>query len=88
MKKRVQDEAPKRSKEAQNWINENLGEQETRYEAIAKEMDDLAPQREKWYEEFLSIMRTRGFNFNGDMRRVIPEDDIPKKPNRKDRVVW
>ena len=88
MKKRVQDETPKRSKETQDWIDENIAEQEERYDAIVKEMDELAPKREKWYEEFLNIMRTRGFNFNGDMRRVIPEDEIPQKPNRKDRVVW
>lgn len=88
MTKRVQDEAPDRTKEAQAWVDENLADQEKRYDSIVKEMDDLAPKRAKWYEDFLNIMRTKGFNWNGDQRVVIPEDKIPQKPNRKDRVIW
>lgn len=88
MKKRVQDQAPERSDQAKAWLGENISEQERRYDSIAKEMDDLSPKRAKWYEEFLNIMKTRGFHFNGDQRRVIPQNQIPKKPNRPDKVVW
>ena len=88
MKKRVQDEAPARDPSAEKWVAENVAEQKTRYGAIAKEMDDLAPTRAGWYQAFLNIMRTKGFNFNGDQRRVIPMDEIPAKPDRPDRVVF
>lgn len=88
MKRRVQDEAPGRSKEAKAWLDENTSEQAKRYAGIAKEMDELSPKRAKWYADFLNIMKTRGFHWNGDQRRVIPEDQIPKKPDRPDKVVW
>ena len=88
MTKRVQDEAPARTDEAQAWVDENAAEQQTRYEGIVKEMDDLAPTRAKWYEEFLNIISTKGFNADNDRRVVIPKDELPQKPDRPDRVVW
>ena len=88
MAKRVQDEAPERSAEAQAWLDENVAEQQTRYEGIVKEMNDLAPTRAKWYAEFLEIVQTKGFNFDNDSRRVIPKEDVPTQPDRPDRVVF
>ena len=51
---------------------------------------DLAPKRAKWYEEFLERIQRpgRGFNVHFTERRVIPDEEIPKKPRRKDKVVW
>ena len=80
MAKRVQDARPRRSKEAEAWVKENIAEQKKRYAAIVKEQDELGPQREKWVAEFLQIIQTRGFNMNGDMRRVIKPGEVPKKP--------
>lgn len=88
MAKRVQDTKPARKTEAQNWIRENIAEQKKRYAAIVKEQDDLAPQREKWVEQFLEIIQTRGFNVNGDMKRVIKPGEIAKKPKGKHQVVF
>lgn len=88
MAKRVQDKKPKRSQAVQAWIDEKLKAQVKRHNAIAKEMDELAPTRAKWYEDFLRIVQTRGFNFDGENRRKIPKNEVPKKPNRKDRVVF
>jgi hypothetical protein len=89
MAKRVQDTKPARSAEAKAWVQENILEQKKRHAAIQKEInEDLAPQREKWYREFLQIVQTKGFNANGDQRRVIKAADIPKKPNRPDKVVY
>ena len=88
MAKRVQDKKPKRTKAVQTWIDEKLDAQVERYKAIVKEMDELAPTRAKWYEDFLKVVQTRGFNFHGENRRKIPKDEVPKKPNRKDRVVF
>jgi len=88
MKKRVQDERPPRSPEAEAWLAENIAEQRSRYDAIAQEMDELAPTRANWYAEFLQIMETKGFSFNGDQRRVIAKEDIPQKPDRPDKVIW
>jgi hypothetical protein len=88
MAKRVQDVKPARSKDADGWVKENVAEQKARYAAIVQEMDELGPQREKWVEQFLQIIQTRGFNMNGDMRRVIKPGEIAKKPKGKHRVVF
>lgn len=89
MGKRVQDEKPARSTAAQGWVDDNVAEQKKRHAAIRKEInEDLAPQRARWYQEFLEIVRTKGFNFNGDQRQVIKAADLPKKPKRPDQAVY
>jgi hypothetical protein len=88
MAKRVQDAKPARTKEADAWVKENVAEQKKRYAAIVKEQDDLAPQREKWVEQFLQIIQTRGFNVTGDTKRVIKPSEIAKKPKGKHQVVF
>lgn len=90
MSERVQHAKPERNAQAQAWIDEETVAQQSRYEAIVKEMDELTPEREKWYAEFLQIIQTKGFNVTGDQRRLIPKEEIPEKPDRDDamRVVW
>lgn len=88
MTKRVQDVKPARSKETDAWFKENIAEQKKRYVAIVKEQDQLAPQREKWVEQFLQIIQTRGFNVSGDTKRVIKAGEIAKKPKGKHQVVF
>lgn len=88
MAQRVQDKKPKRNKAAQAWLDENIAEQKLRYKAIVKEMEDLWPQRKKWYREFLRIIQTKGFNADGDTRLKIPKDQVPKEPKRKHHVVF
>jgi hypothetical protein len=89
MAKRVQQVKPARSGEAKAWLQENVKEQERRHAAIQKEMnEDLAPQRERWYQEFLQVVQTKGFNVTGDQRRAIKPAEVPKKPKRKDQVVY
>jgi hypothetical protein len=72
------------------WIKKEIKNQKELYKKIAKQMDDLAPLRAKWYEEFFERLQRpgRGFNVHFTERRIIPDDEIPKKPRRKDRVVW
>jgi hypothetical protein len=84
----VQDKKPKRNKTAQSWIDDNVVEQKVRYRAIVKEMEDLWPQRKKWYAEFLKVVQTRGFNMDGDILVKIPKKDVPKEPKRKHKVVF
>ena len=88
MAQRVQDKKPKRNKSAQVWIDDNVTEQKARYRAIVKEMEDLWPQRKKWYAEFLKVVQTRGFNMDGDILVKIPKKDVPKEPKRKHQVVF
>ena len=88
MTKRVQDAKPARSKDTDAWFKENVAEQKKRYAAIVKEMDELAPKREKWVQEFLQIVQTKGFNANGDTRRVIKPSEIAKKPKGRHQVVF
>lgn len=89
-RKYVQDDKPARLAEAQAWLDEEIAEQRRRYEAIVAEQEALVPQREGWYAGFLEIIQSKGFNVTGDMRRVIPREEIPEKPDRDDamRVVW
>ncbi|MGI9329276.1 MAG: hypothetical protein ACR2QB_01050 [Gammaproteobacteria bacterium] len=88
MAHRVQDKKPKRNKAAQSWIDDNVADQKVRYRAIVKEMEDLWPQRKKWYAEFLKVVQTRGFNMDGDILVKIPKKDVPKEPKRKHKVVF
>lgn len=84
----VQDQAPPRTPEAQEWVDENLVEQEARYRLIEQEMIDLEPERAKWYAEFLEIVATKGWNTHIDNRAVVPRDKLPQQNGRKDRVIW
>ncbi|MEM7612444.1 MAG: hypothetical protein AAF270_12230 [Pseudomonadota bacterium] len=86
----VQRHKPARGKEATEWLEEEIAAQQLRYQAIVEEQEALTPEREKWYEEFLHIVSTKGFNMTGDQRRVIGKDELPKKPDRPDamKVVW
>jgi hypothetical protein len=78
-----------RSSEAEEWLKEELAEQEARFAAIEAAMEDLAPTREKWYQEFFDRLQTNGFNTDGDEKMPIPKSDLPVKPSdRKDQVVW
>ena len=78
-----------RSKEEEEWIREELAEQEQRFAKIDKQMSDLAPTRAKWYEEFFDRISLRGFNADGDQKVKIKREDLPVKPEGKeDRVVW
>lgn len=89
MAKRVQDQKPAPTREATAWLKDNVQEQKKRHAAIQKEMnEELAAQREGWYRDFLKIVQTKGFNANGDQRRVIKAADVPKKPGRPDKVVY
>ena len=71
------------------WIEEEVAEQEVRYQQIAQEMEDLAPKREKWYQEFFDRITTIGFNTDGDDKMRIDPAELPVKPEgRKDQVIW
>ena len=77
------------SPEVKAWIEEEAAEQEARYQKIAKEMEDLAPTREKWYQEFFDRITNIGFNTDGDDKMKIDPADLPVKPEGcKDKVTW
>jgi hypothetical protein len=72
------------------WLKKEVGLQRKLHKKIARQMDDLAPKRVKWYEEFFGRLQNpkRGFNIHFTDRRVIADEELPKKPRRKDRVTW
>ena len=75
--------------EVRAWIAEEAQAQEARFQIIEKQMEDLAPTREKYYQEFFDRITTRGFNMDGDDKVKIDPADLPVKPEgRVDRVVW
>ena len=77
------------SPEVKAWLEEEIVEQEARFKIIEKEMQDLAPTREKWYQEFFDRISTIGFNMDGDDKVKISPSELPVKPEGLvDRVVW
>ena len=77
------------SPEVKAWLEEEIAEQEARYKLIEKEMQDLAPTREKWYQEFFDRITTTGFNMDGDDKLKISPSDLRVKPEGLvDQVVW
>ena len=73
------------------WIKKEIKIQRDLHKKISKEMNvDLVEKRAKWYEEFFDRIQRpgRGFNVHFETRRVIPDEEMPKKPRRKDKVVW
>ncbi len=79
---------PKRNRAVQKWLQEEIKEQQARYKKIVAEMEALAPERDKWVEDFLQHIQTRGFNMHADLRRKVGAHEIPKRPKRKFRVVF
>lgn len=78
-----------RSPEEEAWLKEEVEEQEARFTQIEKNMEDLKPQRARWYQEFHDRISTIGFNVDGDQKQVIPREELPVQPEgRDDRVVW
>lgn len=90
MSKRVQDEKPPQTEEVKAWLKEEIGAQDVRYKAIIDEMEALNEKRDGWYADFLAIIQSKGVNVTGDMRRIVPKEEIPEKPDRPDadRVIW
>jgi hypothetical protein len=77
------------SPEIEAWIKEEVDEQEQRYRAVSNDMDNLAPMREKWYQEFFDRITTSGFNEDGDAKTPIKPEHLPVKPEgRNDQVIW
>ena len=77
------------SPEVEAWIKQEVEEQEERYRAVSRDMEDLAPMREKWYQEFFDRITTTGFNDDGDTKVVIKSEDLPvRAEGRRDQVVW
>lgn len=78
-----------RSDQEQAWVDEETAEQEARFAKIEQAMEDLKPQRAKWYQEFFDRITTIGFNVDGDQKRLIAPEELPVQPEgREDRVVW
>ena len=74
--------------EVRKWIEEEAAEQEERYQKIVAEMEALDPTRDQWYEEFFERLKKYGFNQDGDDMLIIPEEDLPVKPDREHKVVY
>ncbi len=77
-----------RSKEAEEWLEEEIKEQEARYKQVVADMEAINHLREQWYAEFLERIQTYGFNMDGDQRIKIAAEDIPVKPDGPHKVVY
>jgi hypothetical protein len=78
-----------RSREAQAWLKKEVAEQQARFRKIEREMNvTIAGQRDKWIDEFLSRLQTRGYHVHFNMLRKIRPEEIPKRPKRKFKVVF
>lgn len=77
-----------RTPEEKAWLEQETREQQERHAGIVRAMEELAPQRDIWYAEFLQRIQERGFNTDGDARTRIPLADIPVKPDRPHKVTY
>jgi hypothetical protein len=77
-----------RDPEVDAWIDEETVEQEQRFEKIAQQMDELKPERLKWYQSFFDRIRTIGYNVDADDKMPIASEDLPVQGDREDQVVW
>jgi len=82
---RIERELPE---EVIKWLEEEIKEQDERYEKIVAEMKALDPTRDQWYEEFFERLKTYGFNLDGDQKQKLAEEDLPVKPDRDHVVVY
>ena len=74
--------------EVKKWLEEEIKEQDERYEKIVAEMKALDPTRDQWYEEFFERLKKYGFNVDGDQRQKLADDDLPVKPDSEHIVVY
>lgn len=74
--------------EVRKWLEEEIKEQDERYQKIVAEMKDLDPTRDQWYEEFFERLKKYGFNQDGDQKLKLAEEDLPTKPDREHVVVY
>lgn len=78
-----------RSREAAAWLKKEVAEQKARFRKIEHEMNvTIAKQRDKWIDEFLHRIQTRGYHVHFNMQRRIKPEEIPKRPKRKFKVVF
>jgi hypothetical protein len=71
------------------WVEEETQEQEARYTKIEQEMDDMKPERLKWYQQFFDRIQNVGYNTDADDKMPIAPADLPVQPEgREDQVVW
>jgi hypothetical protein len=85
---KVQDDAPEMNAQQREWMDRNLDEQKIRHSQIVDDMESLSPQRDIWVDGFLERIQTRGFNYNCDALRIIPNEELPEKPDRPFKVVF
>jgi len=79
----------KRSREAEAWLRKEIAEQKARYREIEHEQHvTLANKRDKWIDEFLERIQTRGYHVHFNMMRKIQPQEIPTQPRRKFKVVF
>lgn len=79
----------KKSPAAIAWLKTETAEQQKRYRAISKYINEtLAPTRNKWLRAFIERIQTRGYSVHYDQLRQIPKAELPKEPRRKHRFVF
>ena len=74
--------------EVRKWLDEEIKEQDERYQKIVDEMRALDPTRDQWYEEFFERLKKYGFNVDGDQRVKLKDEELPVKPDRDHAVVY
>jgi len=79
----------KRSREAEAWLRKEISEQKARHRQIEHEQHVvLAQKRDRWVDDFLERIQTRGYHVHFNVMRKIRPDEIPAKPRRKFKVVF
>lgn len=80
--------AESRSEIVAKWLQQEAREQQARYKKIVKQMEALAPERDKWIAAFERRIQTRGFNVHSDTLRKIKPEEIYPRPKGRVKVVF
>jgi hypothetical protein len=78
----------KRTREVESWLRKEVAEQKRRYRTIVQQQDALSPKRDRWIDDFLQRIQTRGTHVHFDQLRKVRPEEVPVKPKRKFRVVF
>ena len=76
------------SPEVREWLDKEIAEQEARFARLEQNMEDLAPMREQWYQEFFDRITTLGFNVDGDDKIVAQPGPASRSSPRGKSTGW
>ena len=68
----------KQSKPVKAWVKNELKQQQKRFKKILEHMEEIAPKRDKWFEEFGNIVQANPNARTATIYRYRPDMSSPE----------